>query len=218
MGHEEVLRREQGRRLREARLAAGYRSAREAALDNSWPESTYRAHESGTRTIGLDDAERYARRFRRAGVKVLAQTVLFDGAGAAATPFHATEEGANTVPLVGYVGAGSTAHFFADQGEIDRVSAPKDSTENTVAVEVRGDSLGSFFDRWIVFYDDVRRPVTSDLLGQLCVVGTEDGRILIKKIQRSRTRGLFHLLSQTEAPILDIGVDWAARVKNMVPR
>jgi hypothetical protein len=68
---------EQGRRLRNAREAAGYRSARDAALQNEWPESSYRAHENGTRTIGQDDAERYASRFRAAGVDVTAQSILF---------------------------------------------------------------------------------------------------------------------------------------------
>lgn len=123
-----------------------------------------------------------------------------------------------TVPVVGYVGAGSAAHFFPEQQHLGEVPAPEGSTEQTVAVEIRGDSLGPLFDRWLVFYDDVRRPVTNDLIGKLCVVGLEDGRILIKKLQRSKTRGLFHLISQTEDPILDVPIEWAARVKNMVPR
>ena len=38
---------EQGKRLKAARVAAGYRSSREAALQNEWPESSYRAHEIG---------------------------------------------------------------------------------------------------------------------------------------------------------------------------
>src|SRR5262245_21011143 len=53
--------------------------------------------------------------------------------------------GARTVPLVGYVGAGAQAHFTA-AGELGRVPAPEGSTDATVAVEIRGESLGSFFD------------------------------------------------------------------------
>jgi phage repressor protein C with HTH and peptisase S24 domain len=60
---ENAARKAQGARLAEARKKAGFRSAREAALRFEWPESTYRAHEGGTRTIGQDDAERYARSF-----------------------------------------------------------------------------------------------------------------------------------------------------------
>lgn len=132
-----------------------------------------------------------------------------------AMPDHS---GPRTVPLVGYVAAGAVAHFFDDQGVIDEVEAPDGSTNETVAVEIRGDSLGSIFDRWLVFYDEVRSPLTNDLIGKLCVVGLADGRIMVKKVQRSKTPGYYHLLSNTEAPILDAVVEWAARVKNMVPR
>lgn len=75
---QDPIRRRQGERLRRARKAAGYRSAREAALSNAWKESTYRAHESGTRTIGLDDATKYAKRFRAAGANITAHTIMFD--------------------------------------------------------------------------------------------------------------------------------------------
>src|SRR4051812_14483428 len=67
----------QGRRLKAARIAAGYRSAREAALENEWPESSYRAHENGTRTIGQDDAERYVRVFRARGARITAQQIQY---------------------------------------------------------------------------------------------------------------------------------------------
>lgn len=126
-----------------------------------------------------------------------------------------------TVPVVGYVGAGALAHFYAiSQGDLDTVPAPDGATDSTVAVEIRGASLGALFDRWLVFYDDVRSPVTSDLLGKLCVVGLSDERVLIKKIQKGRKNGLFRLVagSDAEPPIEDVPVEWAARVKNMVPR
>lgn len=123
------------------------------------------------------------------------------------------------VPVVGYVAAGAHAHYYAEgQGNFDEVPAPEDASPATVAVEIRGESLGSFFNEWLVFYDDVREPVTPDLIGRLCVVGLADGRILIKKIKRSQSPGLYHLLSQTEEPILDVEVLWAARVKSMQPR
>ena len=123
------------------------------------------------------------------------------------------------VRVVGYVGAGAEAHFYAvAQGDLDEVDPPAGSTEDTVAVEIRGDSLGPFFNRWLVFYDDVRRPVTPDLIGELCIVGLQDGRILIKQVQRSRTEGLFNLLSSTEKPILDVAIEWAAKVNSIARR
>lgn len=124
-----------------------------------------------------------------------------------------------TVPVVGYVKAGAEAVLYAEgQGPFDYVPAPEGATEKTVAVEIRGESLGEFFDEWLVFYDDVHSPITPDQLGQLCVVGLPDGRVLVKKIRPAREPGLYHLLSQTEGPILDQEVAWAARVKHMSPR
>lgn len=79
----EELRKAQGARLRAARIQAGFPSA-SAAAKGVWPISTYSAHERGTRTIGMDDAERYARRFRAMGVPIVAQSILFgEGAGEA---------------------------------------------------------------------------------------------------------------------------------------
>lgn len=134
------------------------------------------------------------------------------------SPFE-YQAGGETVRVVGYVGAGATAHFYAvAQGELDVVSTPEGATPETVAVEIRGNSLGELFDRWLVFYDQVRRPVTSDLIGRLCVVGLADDRVLVKKIRRGSGAGLYDLHSNTEEPIRGVQIDWAARVKSMVPR
>lgn len=123
------------------------------------------------------------------------------------------------VPLVGYVGAGAEAHFYATaDGGLEEVPAPDDCTPSTVAVQIRGESLGALFDHWIVYYDEVRSPVTPDMHGKLCVVGLPDDKILVKQIKPSKARGLFHLLSNTEGPILDVEIMWAAKVKSMVPR
>lgn len=125
----------------------------------------------------------------------------------------------DTVPLKGYVAAGAEATFFPlPDDDLDRVEAPEDATEKTVAVEIRGESLGALFDRWLVYYDDVHRPITQALIGQLCVVGLPDGRVLIKRVQKTKTKGLFHLISNNDAPILDVPIEWAAKVKKMGPR
>jgi hypothetical protein len=62
-----------------------------------------------------------------------------------------------TVPIVGEVGAGNAAHFYAKgQGPFGDAPAPEGATDDTVALEVRGESLGSFFDDWLVYYDEAR--------------------------------------------------------------
>jgi len=125
----------------------------------------------------------------------------------------------STVPLVGHVGAGAIAHFYADgQGPFDEVGAPDAASAKTVAVQIRGHSLGALFDNWLVFYDDVREPPGDDLVGRMCVCGLADGRVLIKALKRSQIAGLWTLLSNAEPPIYDVALDWAALVREMRPR
>lgn len=124
------------------------------------------------------------------------------------------------VPLVGYVGAGAETHRFAEgQGPFDMVPAPDGATENTVAVEVRGTSLGQAFDGWYVFYDQIFDPPTTGLLGRLCVVGLADGRVLVKTLRSGHLPGRHTLESNVgEPPIYDVEILWAAMVRHMTPK
>lgn len=192
-------------RLRAARIEAGYRSSMSASKAFGWTHSTYAAHENGQNDFDGDAATRYARAFRTS-------------AGYLLTGERNVRARIKTVPLVGHVGAGAQAFFAAGQGPFDEVEAPEGSTDETVAVEIRGDSLGSLFDRWLVFYDDVHDPPTRDLIGKLCVCGLADGRVLIKKLMRGQIANHFTLLSNIEPPIYDVMVEWAARVKTMTPK
>jgi hypothetical protein len=197
--------------------ARRFKSARLAAKALGIPVATYGAHERaedpGGRDYGPNEAKRYGRAFR------VTPEWLLTGRG----PGPGTDEPEEpivlnppTVTVVGYVGAGSATHLYdVPESQLDEVPRPEGATDTTVAVEIRGDSLGSFFNHWLVFYDNVHRPVTPDLVGQLCVVGLADGRILIKQIQRGRSEGLFNLVSTTEKPIVDVVIDWAAKVNSM---
>ena len=199
-------------RLALARREAGYATAREAAEALGVKEPTYNGHENGSRGFKRDSADRYARKFR------VSLEWLLTGKGNKERRLLPTAEAAQHVNLVGYVGEGSATYFVAEDAQFDEVPAPAGANDATVAVEIRGDSLGPFFDRWLVYYDDVRQPVKAELIGKLCVVGLADGRILIKKVVRAKSRNLYHLLSPSGEPLLDVIIEWAARVKNMVPQ
>src|SRR5260370_22026392 len=72
----------------------------------------------------------------------------------------------SSVPVAGYVGAGSETHFYSEaQGPFDEAPAPEDVTSQTVAVEVRGESLGPIFSGWLVYFDDRREPAAEELIG-----------------------------------------------------
>ena len=198
---------ERHERLEQARIAAGYGTSADAARRLGIRYGRYLAHERGQRGIKDSEIEKYARAF-----KVTVPWLAF-GIG----KMQSYED--MQIPVVGYVGAGAMTHLFeAGQGPFDYIDAPPGSTDKTVAVEIRGESLGSFFDRWLVLYDDVRDPPTRDLLNRMCVIGLHDGRVLIKKLVKGSAPGTFTLLSQFESPIFDVHIAWAARVKNMVPR
>ena len=223
-----------GERLREARKAAGYRSADAAAAAMGMAKATYGAHERaetpGGRDYGPDEAKRYSRKFKVEDIWLLTGKGRgpkgevkgqdsFDRALYLDTLEAEQRANKGTVPLVGYVGAGAEAHFYAvSQSSLDPVPAPMNANDASVAVEIRGDSLGAMFDRWLVYYDDVRSPVTADLIGRLCVVGLPNEKILVKKIRKSALPGRYDLHSETEPPILDQEILWAAKVKQLTPQ
>ncbi|NTG61810.1 helix-turn-helix domain-containing protein [Agrobacterium rhizogenes] len=124
-----------------------------------------------------------------------------------------------TTHIIGRVGAGAEAHFYAmADNDYEEVPMPQGGTDRTVGLEVNGDSIGPFFNQWLVFYDDIRNPVTPDLISHLCIVETVDGRVLVKKIMLGNQPNRFHLLSQTESPIENVELVWAAKVTAMTPR
>ncbi len=211
-----------GERLRAARARRGFKSARLAAKAMGLALSTYGAHEraqaEGGRDYGPNEAKFYGRRLGVSPEWLLTgrgQGPRDEFPGIAFVP----EEETPKVPVVGYVGAGGQAHLYAvAQGDLDRVHPPPGASDTTVAVEVRGNSLGPTFDRWLVFYDSVQRPPTPELIGELCAVGTTDGRILIKQLQRGRADGRYNLLALDQPTIADAGIAWAARIDHMACR
>ena len=124
------------------------------------------------------------------------------------------------IPLVGYAAAGGDGVvFFGDgQGPFDEVAAPAWATDKTVAVKIRGTSLGKQFDGWLAFYDDRRDPPDESLFGELCVCGLHDNRVVIKTLRPGASKGHFHLESLTEPTIFDVRVEWAAMVREMRPK
>jgi transcriptional regulator with XRE-family HTH domain len=121
------------------------------------------------------------------------------------------------IKVKGYVGAGGQAiPYNVDQGDFDEIDATSRDGKDAVAVRIVGSSMGVLFNGWYAVYDDVRRPVTDDLIGKgkICVVGLADGRVLVKQIERAG-RGRFNLISETEPPIKNVEIEWAAQVTDI---
>lgn len=189
-------------RLRWARERAGFRSAAVAAKALRVPYGTYSGHENTGRGIPRDRIPIYAKKF-----KVSAQWLL-TGEG---------EADSSVVEVVGIVGAGGEVIYDAPQeGDPDTLPRPADAPPETVAVEIRGDSLGPGFDRWYALYARREDPVSRELVGALCVVGTKDGRTLVKWIRLGR-KG-YNLVSGNGAVEEDVKLVWGARVIDLKPR
>jgi phage repressor protein C with HTH and peptisase S24 domain len=213
---ESLIRLEQGERLRLARLAAGYRSARDAALRNGWPESTYRAHEAGTRTIGRDDAERYAERFRRDGVLVSAKGLLFGDDEAAEPP----GDGSHVVAVQGVISAGGLIETGDEQPEphgiLFEIAVPFPVPHGTIAFRVAGTSMHPKYEP-----DDVvlcaRAGENPDrLIDRYAAVATRDGHRYLKKILRGSRRGVYHLESHNAPLMPDRHLVWASGIISTV--
>lgn len=127
--------------------------------------------------------------------------------------------GSETVPVVGYVGAGAEAHFYdAGQGPFGEANMPPRGKTSLVAVVVRGDSMaGTVDDGSTVYYDDRRTPPSEDLIGRLCIVCLKDGRVLLKKLRQGRSAGRWDLYSANGPVMIDQVVEWAAKVLFIAP-
>lgn len=122
------------------------------------------------------------------------------------------------VPLVGFVRAGADEVNYADgQGPFDLVPAPPETTDETVAVVVRGGSMAGRADEGdLVYFDRRERAPTDDMIGRLCVIGLMDGRVVVKKLHRSNSSWL--LISTSADPLIVDSVAWAAPVAWIKPK
>lgn len=120
--------------------------------------------------------------------------------------------------LRGMVGAGSDMILYAEGNETgEMVSAPANATPTTVAVRIRGDSMGKLLAGWYAYYDEARQLHPRDLIGRQCVVGLKDGRVMLKLLEKGQKPKRFDLWSQTQAPIYDAEILWAAEVIALLP-
>ena len=122
------------------------------------------------------------------------------------------------VPIIGYIGAGAEMFLHSEaDGDLEAVAAPEGATQETVAVEIRGGSLGETWDGWLVFYDRNKLPISDDMLGRLCVIGLADGRVVVKVPKKGQIDGLYNLHSEFSPPLYDQSVIWVSRITHLTP-
>lgn len=119
----------------------------------------------------------------------------------------------NTVPLVGYVGAGAEVSPIDDHAQgagLDEIEAPQGlNLYGYVAVRVRGDSMfPRYFENEVIAF---KRNVdwSNECLNKECVVKLKDGRCFVKIVRAGSKDGLFTLESFNAPLIYDIEIEWA---------
>src|SRR5262249_44076283 len=142
-----------GERLRMAREKR-YKSARLAAKAMGIAVSTYGAHERaetpGGRDYGPDEARKYARRFGVTPEWLLTGREPFPEGDEPPPP---------KIPVVGYVGAGATAHFYdVPQAHLDEITPPVGLAGNTAGGGISRGNPGPVFNPWDAFLAHRRPP------------------------------------------------------------
>lgn len=159
-------------RLMEARVAGGYRSARDAAGKLNLNESTYRSHENGSRAITRSAATLYAQRLNitfdwlwdgRGDMEQRSTKKDFEGPNSsfhnAALPGIQSKDQPTLLPVRGRGQGGSGGEIVLDGTIVQRLPGPSTLSEEDGAygLEVVGESmLNRYRPREIVWVDPRR--------------------------------------------------------------
>ena len=179
-----------GERLTEARIRAGFDSAKGAALAMGVPIATYTQHEKSVKYLPGRRADEYAKFF-----KVTPEYILY-GRGEVPDRLRVLDrEGHDT---------GRTA------------ALPPKPSEITQAIE--GDGIAHF--GMVAIYNEPqsRRPPL-DVQGRLCVVAIEIDNVnhrFLRIVQQGSRPNRYHLIGQG-LPLIDHEVLWVAPVIALVP-
>lgn len=197
-------------RLVQARVAAGFRYAADAARRFGWNPTTYQAHESGMRGVKAPRAKEYAAAF---GVS---DGWLLTGRGE-------REGRVQVVKVVGYIGAGAELYAFTgdeDWAGLDEIEAPPGASPLSVAGIIRGDSnLPIYEDGEVLLWSERRHDIDNFLnRPKPMIVHLTDGRRLLKMLVRGKSPKRYTLLSPNAPPIEDVEVDSVSRIDWTKPR
>lgn len=195
-------------RLRWARERAGFTSIRSAARYHNWPENTYKAREQGVRGLKPEHIEDYAKAFN------VSPEWLLTGRG------DPKSKPPTVVPVIGYVGADPSGRVLFAEGHSPNEWAdmPPGGSSDTVALLVNGHSMrGDVEDGSLIYFEHQASPPTPDMLGQLVIVETEHGEVLVKRLYRGAEPKRYDLESTNAPKRENVRLRWAAHPIAIVP-
>ncbi|MDX0093422.1 hypothetical protein GOC28_08135 [Sinorhizobium meliloti] len=86
------------------------------------------------------------------------------------------------------------------------------TTKRAAAFSVRGYSMGAIRDGWWAFVPGLRSKPNDDLIDELCIAKTKEGKTVLRYLRKGRVPGTWDLISVTGDPLLDQELEWAERV------
>jgi phage repressor protein C with HTH and peptisase S24 domain len=191
---------ESNERLEQARIAAGYKSARQAAIRHGWVPSTYASHENGQTDVPIAAAKLYGRAF-----KVSPEWIVY-GRG--------SMEARNMVEIVGLIGLGAQV---TKAGEKITLELPFDLKEAALAFRVDGPALRPAYENGQIVITTARSRDPGEMLEQEVVAELEDGRCYFKTLREGSAKGLYTLESLTTLPIADQKLKWVGSIIAILP-
>lgn len=90
-------------------------------------------------------------------------------------------------------------------------------TDRTSARLVRGHRFEPIKDGWLLLYEDNQTAPSESMVGELCIVRTDDGRVLVRILRKGRKPGRWDLLTGSGEQELDAALVWAEPVTMIVP-
>jgi phage repressor protein C with HTH and peptisase S24 domain len=211
---------DRARRLKEAREACGYRTAKAAIDAFGWNINTYGSNENGNAPFSFAKAKVYADAF---GVNAL---WLYDGTtpkrGLPNRPASASPPAARDrmVPVIGRVGADpeGAVLFATGQAGTELAPIPPGGTDKAVALLVAGHSMrGLVDDGGLIYFEDQRTPPGPDMLGHVVVVETDTEEVLVKRLLRGSKANRYDLESVAGPTRKDCKIRWAAHITAIIP-
>lgn len=189
-------------------MKANKTNGKQVALKAGIPYTTLASFiQGGTRSLKGENEEKILAAFGATPAEV------FGGA-------EASPAAPQLVRIIGRVGAdvsGSVIMTTAHDSW-DMVPVAPGATSKSVALLVSGHSMHTFAeDGSLIYFENQQTPPEPDMLGYPCVVETEDGRVLVKRLLKGSQPGLYDLESVVGPTIADVRLRWAAEIIAVIP-
>lgn len=98
------------------------------------------------------------------------------------------------------------------------MEAAAEGDEKAAAQPLIAPVAGLAEDGALIYFEPPRPAPSRDMLGQVVVLETEAGEVLVRRLHTGARRGVYDLESLTGETRCDVALRWAAHITAIVPR